>query len=488
MYSTVREWRHAPPPEAIADAVAEEPGVVLFLGGWPTVQQARFSLFARRPFLTVQIWGSRLELIRYDLPGERIGVEVSYGNPWSWLHGLWARFELRQEPDLPFPLGGMFGFWGYDLNRFLEPTVLPRAARDLGLPDAWIGFYDSVVCWDHALGKTWIVATGLCPDGTISPWRARLHVEAWEQLGEKCRAQPSRSRDGAWGGCLRTSLPREAFLQRVQRALAYIRQGHIYQVNLSQRLSVCGQGSAWPVFRRLREICPAPGSAWLNAGSFQLLSASPELFLQISGAHVVTRPIKGTRPRGGDPESDARLAEELLASPKENAELVMITDLLRNDLGRICEYGSVRVRELARVESHPRVHHLVSTVEGRLRCGCSHLEALAAMFPGGSVTGAPKVRAMQIIEELEPVQRGFFTGTLGYLGFNRESRLHMMIRTACRIGRWMHHPVGAGIVADSDPEAEYEETLAKAKGWWEALQQSGSSRVAQPVLAASLSS
>jgi para-aminobenzoate synthetase component 1 len=207
----------------------------------------------------------------------------------------------------------------------------------------------------------------------------------------------------------------------------------------------------------------------LDCGGFQMVSSSPEQFLRLSGSQIQTRPIKGTRPRSQDGTRDAQLAYELQTSAKETAELVMITDLLRNDLGRVCEYGSVHVPELARLERFPQVQHLVSTVEGRLRPGVTHFQALAACFPGGSITGAPKIRAMEIIDELEPIARGPYTGALGYLGFNRESQLSIVIRTAICARQTAHFYVGAGIVADSDPAAEYDETLAKARGFFEAL-------------------
>jgi para-aminobenzoate synthetase component 1 len=227
--------------------------------------------------------------------------------------------------------------------------------------------------------------------------------------------------------------------------------------------------SGWEVFQRLGAVSPAPFAAYLDGGDFQIASSSPERFLRLSGAHVQTRPIKGTRARSSDPIRDAQLSYELQTSSKEMAELVMITDLLRNDLGRVCEYGSVQVPELVRLERYPQVQHLVSTVEGRLSKEVTHLSALAKCFPGGSVTGAPKIRAMEIIDELEPLARGPYTGCLGYLGFNRESQLSILIRTAiCKPG-WIGFPVGAGIVADSNAEAEYEETLAKAQGFLSAL-------------------
>jgi para-aminobenzoate synthetase component 1 len=226
---------------------------------------------------------------------------------------------------------------------------------------------------------------------------------------------------------------------------------------------------AWELSERLSAVSPAPFAAFLDCGEFQIASSSPEQFLQMSGAHIQTRPIKGTRPRSADPTRDAQLAYELQTSAKENAELVMITDLLRNDLGKVCEFGSVQVPDLARLERFAQVQHLVSTVEGRLRPDVTHFAALASCFPGGSITGAPKFRAMEIIDELEPVSRGPYTGALGYLGFNRESQLSIIIRAAVCMDGLAHFNVGAGIVADSDPAAEYEETLAKAQGFLAAL-------------------
>ena len=218
----------------------------------------------------------------------------------------------------------------------------------------------------------------------------------------------------------------------------------------------------------------------MDCGDFQIASSSPEQFLRLSGSHIQTRPIKGTRPRSNDPNRDAQLTYELQTSAKEMAELVMITDLLRNDLGKVCEFGSVQVPELAKLEKLAQVQHMVSTVEGRLRKDVTHFASLASCFPGGSITGAPKIRAMEIIDELEPVSRGPYCGAMGYLGFNRESQLNIAIRTAiCRDGL-AHFNVGAGIVADSNPAAEYEETLAKAAGFFAALEYHRNRRGAAP--------
>jgi para-aminobenzoate synthetase component 1 len=267
-----------------------------------------------------------------------------------------------------------------------------------------------------------------------------------------------------------SNLSRAGFIELVHRAQAYIRAGDVYQVNLSHRLSTPCPYTGPAFFRSLNDVSPAPFSAYMDAGDFELVSSSPELFLRLSGAQIRTRPIKGTRPRGADAAQDSQFSYQLQTSPKEMAELVMITDLLRNDLGRVCEFGSVHVPELARLERFAQVQHLISTVEGSLREGVTHLGAFAACFPGGSITGAPKIRAMEIIDELEPSARGPYTGALGYVGFNRESQLAMTIRTMLLKNGLAHFQVGAGIVADSDPEAEYAETLAKARGFIEALQ------------------
>jgi para-aminobenzoate synthetase component 1 len=403
------------------------------------------------------------------------------------LDSLMARCELLDEVDLPFPLGGCFGYWGYDLRNFVEPKLPRRAANDLELPDCHVGFYDSLVVFDHQLGKTWVVSTGLAPDGSRSETRATKQMEFWQGVlstherptldtGNDHRTSASATKFhpllGERAGVraeVFSNLSRSNFLSAVTRAQQYIRAGDIYQVNLSHRLTAPCELSGWELFQQLSAVSPAPFSAFFDCGDLQIASSSPEQFLRMSGSQIVTRPIKGTRPRSADPTRDAQLAYELQTSAKELAELVMITDLLRNDLGKVCEYGSVQTPDLARLEKFAHVQHLVSTVEGRLRAGVTHFAALASCFPGGSITGAPKIRAMEIIDELEPLSRGPYCGCHGYLGFNRESHLSITIRTAvCRDGL-AHFNVGAGIVADSNPEAEYDETLAKAAGFLAAL-------------------
>jgi para-aminobenzoate synthetase component I len=494
-------------------------GVVLLRTSSFDSPSARYSFVTANPFLSFRSLGSRCEI---SFPNSQLPSPISqtqFGNPWHLLDSLMSRFELPDEIDLPFPLGGCFGYWGYDLKNFTEPKLPRRAVNDLELPDCHAGFYDSLVVFDHCLGKTWIVSTGLAADGSRSEKRAREQMEFWQthlgktltpalSLSERARENNSSAGENACDPQSRSDLqkllplPGERageragvvsnfskidFLSAVERAQRYIRAGDIYQVNLSQRLTAPCDFSGlprrstlakpgWELFRKLSTVSPAPFSAFLDCDAgkrhcrFQIASSSPEQFLRLSGSHIVTRPIKGTRPRDADPTRDAQLAYELRTSAKELAELVMITDLLRNDLGKVCEFGSVQTPELARLERFAQVQHLVSTVEGRLRKDVTHFSALASCFPGGSITGAPKFRAMEIIDELEPIARGPYTGALGYLGFNRESQLSIIIRAAiCRNGM-AHFNVGAGIVADSNPEAEYEETLAKARGFLAALQ------------------
>ena len=459
-------------PDSLAATLRHEPGLVLLRTGSFDVPSARYSFVAARPFLTFQALGPRCETRFAD--GR---VVEQYGNPWQHLAPLLAAYELLDQVDVPFPLGGCFGYWGYDLKQFLEPRLTRRAVNDLELPDCHLGFHASLVVFDHKLSKTWIVATGLDAGGGRSESEARRQLAWWK---EKLAANDTidmtdRDRGRATGpgeaqpGEVASSFTREGFLAAVGRALRYIRAGDIYQVNLSQRLCAPCPWSGWEYFERLTAVSPAPFSAYFDCDGTAVVSSSPELFLRLSGNHILTRPIKGTRPRSSDPSRDAQLTYELQRSEKELAELVMITDLLRNDLGRVCAYGTVQVPELVRLERYAHVQHLVSTVEGRLRDGLTHLDALAACFPGGSITGAPKIRAMEIIDELEPVARGPYCGCHGYLGFNRESELSITIRTAVvRDGTaWFH--VGAGIVADSKPEAELEETWTKAAGLLAAL-------------------
>lgn len=291
----------------------------------------------------------------------------------------------------------------------------------------------------------------------------------WREIGQLSSEirPPSAVLTAAPALSFRPQVTRQQFMSMVQRARDYIAAGDIYQVNLSHPWRADGRGplDGLQTYLRLRQGSPAPHAAFLNLAETQVLSASPELFLEMCGPQITTRPIKGTRPRfPGDPIADAAARAELLASPKERAELLMITDLERNDLGQVCEFGSIQVTDLWQVEAYPQVFHLVSTVRGRLRPHISHAAAFAACFPGGSITGAPKKRALEIIHELEPHPRGLYTGAIGGFGFNGHSQWNIAIRTAVHQAGELHFHTGAGIVADSVPALEHEETLHKAAG------------------------
>ena len=433
--------------------------------------QGRYTLLAADPCLRFEAHGAQCQW--WDVSNGTCFEQ--FGNPWAQLFERLERFEMADGPDLPFPTGGVFGYWGYDLKSFTEPRVGRRAVNDLELPDCAVGFYPSLMVWDHELDRIWVVATGLDENGDAKLSRAREQIHRWNRDIANAHSNRSRPvRDAVSGlgenASPESSLNRGEFESAVRRALDYIRAGDIYQVNLARRLSLPYAGSGRQLFSQLSRHSPAPFAALMEQEDFSVISSSPELFLKISGDRILTRPIKGTRPRSRDPDEDARLAFELQASEKERAELLMITDLLRNDLGRISEFGSVTVPDLMKLERFAQVHHLVSTVSGQLRPGLSHLEALAACFPGGSITGAPKIRAMQIIDELEPVSRGPYTGCMGYLGFNRESQLSILIRTAILKNNRAWYHTGAGIVADSIPEMEYRETEVKARGFLQSLQ------------------
>lgn len=451
-------------PESLAARLLDVPGVTLLLSGRHDLEAGRYSLLTADPFLRFVSCGSRCE-IRY----RRGTMRVQFGNPWQILNAWLSAFELTRERDAPFPLGGCFGYWGYEMGRFADSALSSPRQHITTTNDCHVGFYDSVVAWDHHLAQVHLISTGQRADGSRTMAQAERTRRFW--LGHLETAPAPAEMPIQSSPPPSSNMQREGFLDRVRQAQALIHRGDIYQVNLAQRFTTRGALPAWPLFQRLSAGSPAPMAAFYDAGSVKIASSSPELFLKFSGNTVISRPIKGTRPRSANPVRDTQLGFELQTSPKEAAELVMITDLIRNDLGRVCAYGTVRVPELMSLEKYAHVQHLVSTVAGELRSEVTQLQALASCFPGGSITGAPKIRAMQIIDALEPCSRGPYTGALGYLGWNGESQVCVLIRAAVSHGGRTSFHAGAGIVADSDPEAEYHETLAKARGFFDALQQ-----------------
>ncbi len=372
-------------------------------------------------------------------------------------------------PDaIPPFLGGLAGFLGYDLGRRFErlPSI---AAADQELPLMRLALHDWVIAWDRRAGTAWL--GGRAVDERIAALDERLEQVRSRALGAGAVSDRAMSVDTA-GLELRSGLDRDAYEAGVESIRQSIAHGEIYQANLTRRLETPFRGEPWPLYRRLRTGDPALFAAYLDLGANPLTgaaraiaSASPEPFVSVSASgDVATNPIKGTRPRGRDREDDRRLARELLASEKDRAENVMIVDVLRNDLGRVCVPGTVRVPRLCRLERTAAVQHLVSTVTGRLSPGRDAFDLLAASFPGGSITGAPKIRAMELLEELEPVRRGPYTGIAGWLGPDGAMGTSILIRTFVADGERLSLHVGGGITWRSEPAAEWAETVAKARG------------------------
>lgn len=434
------------------------PGLVLLDSSLPGGDVGRYSYVTADPFLTLRSRGRRVEITEAGSTG------LLDADPWNVLSELLGRYAREAAPDLPPFQGGAAGYLAYDLGRHLERLPY-TAVDDLGLPELSVGFYDWVLARDHESERSWLIATGL-PEGTVAAATERLRQV------EGLLLQPVRRQTGAASTLtpvLRSDTGKAAHMQAVGRAKEHIAAGDIYQVNLTHRLSGDWSGDPWGLYLAMREQSPVPYGAFLDLDDAAVLSGSPERFLRLDGRRVETRPIKGTRPRGRTPEEDEQLATELRTSPKDRAENLMIVDLLRNDLGKVCDVGSVHVPSLFSLEGYSNVWQLVSTVVGDLRQDADAVDLLRACFPGGSITGCPKVRSMEIIEELEPVRRGIYCGSIGYLSFSGRMDTSIVIRTLVLARGRAYLQVGGGIVADSDPQAEYEESLDKARAGLSAL-------------------
>jgi para-aminobenzoate synthetase component 1 len=437
----------------------------------------RYSFVTADPFESVWSRGRRVSV-------SAEGRAREPGDPFAALAERLARYRGDPLPGLPPFQGGAAGLFGYDLCHHIER--LPRPHFDeFRLPDLAVGLYDWAIAFDHRADRAWVISTGF-PETEPRRREARARRRLRQVLRRLSRNGPRAARPAAAASApsvrpalsypvpgslpgLASNFDRATYLDTIRRAIEYVHAGDSFQVNVAQRLLVPARLPPLELYRRLRECNPAPFAGYFDLGEFVIASASPERFLHVQDGAVETRPIKGTRPRGGTPAEDLARREELLHSAKDRAENIMIVDLLRNDLGRVCRYGSVRVPALCRVETYRTVHHLVSEVRGRLREGLGPIDLLRAAFPGGSVTGAPKVRAMEIIAELEPTARGAYCGSLGYIGFDGSMDTNILIRTCTAAAGWVQFPVGGGIVADSVPEREYEETWHKAEGLLRAL-------------------
>ena len=442
-------------PGAVLDALAAQPYPAMLDSSALDARYGRYSILACQPAEIITVRDGRVfDACGRQLPGQTLAA----------LRRALGRF--RGQGDLPTPYGpGWIGYVGYEFGRCLEK--LPGAAvRDTSLPDLHLGFYDAAAVYD-AIEKRWYL-TWLDPPGPAADaLRAVIASAAGPADAPVAAEQVSAAALPAVPA--RSNFTPEQYRQAVARCVQYIAAGDIFQVNLSQRFTVADAPPPLAIYKALRRRNPAWYSALLLLGEAAVLSSSPELFLRLRGRQLLTRPIKGTRPRVGEPRADADAAAELVGSEKDNAELAMIIDLLRNDIGRVCRFGSVRVPNRRELETHPTVFHLVGSVVGELREGLDVVDLLAATFPGGSITGAPKIRAMEIIDELEGLARGVYTGSIGYLGAHGNAELNIVIRTVVWERGRAHVQVGGGIVADSTPEGEYQETLDKARALLEAL-------------------
>jgi para-aminobenzoate synthetase component 1 len=458
----VEELRPAPNPQDLLPRLASLPHVLLMESALRHPVLGRYSFLTADPFEWI------------------LGIRGS-ADPFAVLAERLRHYHAEPLPGLPPFQGGAAGLFGYDLCHHLER--LPRPAMDeFEVPDLAVGLYDWVLAFDHLEERAWLISTGF-PEAEPARRQRRARrradgVKRWlsaapaGSTGRHVANVPHRlARKWPIADCggVTSNFSREGYLEAVRRVIEYIHAGDCFQVNLAQRLLTPAEEPPLELYLRLRARNPAPFAGYFELGDFSIVSASPERFLRVEKGEVETRPIKGTRPRGTTPAEDQARIQELLHSGKDRAENIMIVDLLRNDLGRVCRYGSIRVAAVCRLESYRFVHHLVSEVRGRLRQGLGPIDLLRAAFPGGSITGAPKIRAMEIIAELEPTARGPYCGSLGYLGFDGSMDSNLLIRTLT-VGRgWVQFPVGGGIVADSVPENEYEETWHKAEGLLRAL-------------------
>lgn len=411
-------------------------------------ERGRYSYLAVEPFRLIIAEGSGC--VRVD------GRPVA-GDPFAVLKGELAALPAPSGAcPVPFRTGAV-GVFGYGLGRYVERLPEPKP-DDLKMPDMVVGLYDTVIAFDHAERAAWLISSGI---SGADPKARAAHVLARLESAPRQAPEPDWAPHSPW----RAEQSRAEMEAAVARTIAYIRAGDIFQANITQRMRAARpEGlSDLGLYLRLRALSPAPFAALLSCGpDLSVISASPERFLRLSAeGEVETRPIKGTRPRSADPRRDAALAAELQDSAKDRAENLMIVDLMRNDLGRVSRLGSVEVPVLNGLETFASVHHLVSVVKSRLKPGLGPVDLLRACFPGGSVTGAPKIRAMEIIHELEPRPRGVYCGAIGWIGTDGAMDTSIVIRTLTRAGGTLLAQAGGGIVADSDPAAEYEESLVK---------------------------
>jgi anthranilate synthase component 1 len=433
---------------------------------------ARYSFLGKDPFLVLRARNGKTIL-------ERAGTSEECKEPFvDTLRGLMAHFQAPYVPGLPRFTGGAVGYLGYDAAPWFEPSLEHSWARspatgsaDPTVEDAGFMLFDTVLAFDHVKHRILVIANArITPDEDLEALYqfACAKIQFLERELERALSQPTPSRRES--AAVTSNMSRDAYEEGVRSLKQNIAAGDIYQANLSQRFDVAAAADPFTVYRALRYVNPSPYMYFIRMGGLSIVGSSPEMLVRVEGRRVETHPIAGTRPRGRSDEDDLRLAEELKRNEKERAEHVMLVDLGRNDLGRVCEYGSVRVPQFMAIERYSHVMHLVSTVEGRLDATRDRLDALVACFPAGTVSGAPKLRAMELLAALEPTRRSIYAGAVGYLDFAGNLDFCIAIRTITISGGRASVQAGAGIVADSNPASEYEETKDKARALLQAIE------------------
>lgn len=437
-------------PIAVFALFAHDPFALLLESSKEDVSCGRYSFIAVNPFDTFVCRAGSIKMRHRHI----------LGNPWDVLEQLYSQYAEESVSDCPGFQGGLAGYFGYELGQHLEK--LPAAQEDaFGFPDCMLGLYDLVIAFDHSSKTMRLISQGW-PEQLPAQRFARAKARMLWLLG-RLEGQPRKIRQNPAVN-VKPLLSKARYCEAIQSAIEFIYAGDIFEVNLSQRfVADLPKGFDFlGCYQTLRAINPAPFSGYFNAEDQRILSASPERFLSLANNKVSAKPIKGTKPRGQTLEEDKRLAAALLKSEKDRAENVMIVDLLRNDLAKVCDYNSIQVTKLCALESFETVHHLVSTIEGHLQPGKSPIDLLKAAFPGGSITGAPKIRSMEIITALEGFKRGPYCGCLGYVGFHGAMDLSILIRSIFANKNCCYVQAGGAIVSDSDPLAECQETYDKA--------------------------
>jgi len=430
-------------------------------------QVARYSFLGYNPFLVVRGYGHKVEMYWQD--GRQSTIEHG---PFAVLRSLLSEYRLPAHPAMPRFCGGAVGYFGYDNVGLIEPVGLPPK-DEIGLPDTYLQFMENIVVFDHLSHNLYLIVNRPVVDGMSPEMVEEAAINSLQDMTVKLAVSLPEN-DEVMANHTDTCMPvgnftKSEFVQRVNKVKEYIFAGDVFQVVLSQRFAVTIAEEPFAIYRRLRSISPSPYMFYLQFEDVTLVGASPEMLVRVEGKTVTTRPIAGTRKRGNNEEEDRVLESELVKDTKEIAEHVMLVDLGRNDIGRVAQYGTVKVKEYAKVERFSHVMHLVSEVTGELINGQGAMEALEACFPAGTLTGAPKVRAMQIINELETVKRGPYGGAVGYLDYTGNMDTCITIRTMVIKGETAYIQTGAGIVADSVPEREYQETLHKARAMFATL-------------------